>query len=278
MTGLDQDMMQKNLSMPNFRDAQKNMLFFSIVLVFANVLFLSLGALLYIYASTVGLAIPGSSDLLYPTIALVNLPPVAGVLFVLGIVAAAYSSADSALTALTTSFCVDFLGMRDTDVATEAAAGTRVQGTSEITPHADRDKRQRLLVHSGFSALLFLVIMAFQLINDEAVINNLFKAAGYTYGPLLGLFAFGLMTRFRVREVMRVGPVDVPVLVIICLLSPVISILVDHYSATLLGGFQFGFLILAFNGLLTFIGLIALSDFGDPDELLDQPTRHPQAR
>ena len=129
MTGLDQDMMQKNLSMPNFRDAQKNMFVFSIVLFFANMLFLGLGALLYIYASTVGLSIPPTSDLLYPTIALVNLPPIAGVLFVLGVVAAAYSSADSALTALTTSFCVDFLGMRDNgwrrSAGTTAPGGTR---------------------------------------------------------------------------------------------------------------------------------------------------------
>ncbi len=255
MTGLDQDMMQKNLSMPNFRDAQKNMLVFSIVLVFANLLFLSLGALLYIYASTVGLGIPPSSDLLYPTIALVNLPPVAGVLFVLGIVAAAYSSADSALTALTTSFCVDFLGMRETE---GAGGGAPVAGNP--------DRKRRLLVHSGFSVLLFLVIMAFQLINDTAVINSLFKAAGYTYGPLLGLFAFGLLTKFRVREVVRIGSVEVPALALVCVLSPILSILVDRYSADLLGGFQFGFLILAFNGLLTFLGLIALIDPTEPFE------------
>ncbi len=260
MTGLDQDMMQKNLSMPNFRDAQKNMLVFSIVLVFANLLFLCLGALLYIYATTVGLAIPQSSDLLYPTIALVNLPPVAGVLFVLGIVAAAYSSADSALTALTTSFCVDFLGMND-----HPGGGAPVP--------ADNTQRQRLLVHSGFSVLLFLVIMAFELINDTAVINSLFKAAGYTYGPLLGLFAFGLLTKFRVRETLRVGSVELPALAIVCVLSPVISILVDRYSADLLGGFQFGFLILAFNGLLTFLGLIALIDPAEPleQEAVAQP-------
>ena len=269
MTGLDQDMMQKNLSMPNFRDAQKNMLVFSVVLVFANLLFLSLGALLYIYASTVGLPVPGSSDLLYPTIALVNLPPVAGVLFVLGIVAAAYSSADSALTALTTSFCVDFLGMQDKE-----GAGPQVPnepGGEDSSARGTSDRRRRLLVHSGFSVLLFAVIMAFQLINDEAVINSLFKAAGYTYGPLLGLFAFGLLTRFRVREHIRLGNTTVPALVLVCVASPILSILVDRYSAALLGGFQFGFLILAFNGLLTFLGLIALSEFRDPvDPLLGE--------
>ena len=264
MTGLDQDMMQKNLSMPNFRDAQKNMLVFSIVLFFANMLFLCLGALLYIYASNVGLTIPPTSDLLYPTIALVNLPAVAGVLFVLGVVAAAYSSADSALTALTTSFCVDFLGMRETD-------GAGAQEQSEPTAGKRSDKRQRLLVHSGFSALLFLVIMAFELINNQAVINDLFKAAGYTYGPLLGLFSFGLLTNFRVRETISMGNTQVPALALICLAAPIISILVDRYSAILLGGFEFGFLILAFNGLLTFIGLVALSESPDApeDDLLD---------
>jgi len=251
MTGLDQDMMQKNLSMPNFRDAQKNMAAFSIVLIFANLLFLSLGALLYIYATSVGIEIPGASDQLYPTVALRHLPPVAGIIFILGLVAAAYSSADSALTALTTSFCIDFLGMTEEDSNPEDEA------------LAKATKRKRLLVHVGFSVLLFVVIMAFRLIDDTAVINSLFKAAGYTYGPLLGLFAFGLFTRLRVRETIQLGSVQVPALLLVCLLAPIISMVVDAYSAELLRGFQFGFLILAFNGLLTFLGLVALSDFSD---------------
>ena len=259
MTGLDQDLMQKNLSMPNYHDAQKNMLAFSVVLFFANILFLSLGALLYLYATTVGLPIPESSDLLYPSVALANLPPVAGILFVLGIVAAAYSSADSALTALTTSFCVDFLGMGDVEqVQEDTGAGPPVRRSS--------DKRKRLLVHTGFSVLLFGVIMAFELINDTAVITGLFKAAGYTYGPLLGLFAFGLLTDFRVRETVRLRTVEVPALLLVCILAPILSIVVDRNSADLLGGFQFGFLILAFNGLLTFLGLIALSDWSEVEE------------
>ena len=256
MTGLDQDMMQKNLSMPTFRDAQKNMAAFSFVLIFANFLFLALGALLYIYANSVGLAIPEASDQLFPSIALRHLPATAGIVFVLGLIAAAYSSADSALTALTTSFCVDFLGMNE-------APGPEY--TAIARTEAD-DKRQRLTVHIGFSVLLFFVIMAFSLIGDRAVINSLFKAAGYTYGPLLGLFAFGLFTRLRVRETIEVAGVSVPALVIICFLAPVLSMVTDYYSATLLGGFQFGFLILAFNGLLTFLGLVALSDFTQLEE------------
>jgi Na+/proline symporter len=251
MTGLDQDMMQKNLSMPNFRDAQKNMAAFSVVLIFANLLFLSLGALLYIYATSVGLAIPEASDQLYPSIALRHLPAGAGVVFVLGLIAAAYSSADSALTALTTSFCVDFLGMNETVPGGKDAAALTA------------DKRKRLYVHIGFSVLLFFVILAFKSIGDRAVINSLFKAAGYTYGPLLGLFAFGLFTRLRVREMVQIGSLQLPALLLVCLAAPLISMLTDAYSAELMGGFQFGFLILAFNGLLTFLGLVALSDFGD---------------
>jgi Na+/proline symporter len=251
MTGLDQDMMQKNLSMPNFRDAQKNMAAFSIVLIFANLLFLSLGALLYIYATSVGLEIPEASDQLYPSIALRHLPAGAGVVFILGLVAAAYSSADSALTALTTSFCVDFLGMNEPTVEAKG-----------VTALAE-DRKRRLYVHIGFSVLLFVVIIAFKSIGDRAVINSLFKAAGYTYGPLLGLFAFGLFTRLRVREVTFLGNARVPTLLLVCLTSPIISMIVDAYSAEWLLGFEFGFLILAFNGLLTFLGLVALSDFGD---------------
>ena len=251
MTGLDQDMMQKNLSMPTFRDAQKNMAAFSFVLIFANLLFLALGALLYIYATSVGLDIPEASDQLYPSIALRHLPAAAGVVFILGLIAAAYSSADSALTALTTSFCVDFLGMNEpTDEPKDANA-------------LAEDRRRRLYVHIGFSVLLFLVIIAFKSIGDRAVINSLFKAAGYTYGPLLGLFAFGLFTRLRVREVTLLGNTRIPALLLVCLAAPIVSMIVDANSARWFFGFEFGFLILAFNGLLTFLGLVALSDFGD---------------
>jgi Na+/proline symporter len=243
MTGLDQDMMQKNLSISNVRDAQKNMGLFSIILVFANLLFLALGALLYLYAANVGLEIPAATDQLYPTIALQHLPAEAGIFFIIGLIAAAYSSADSALTALTTSFYVDFM---------EAKNKGWEQG---------KQRRVRRYVHLGFSVLLLLVIMSFQLIGDRAVINSLFKAAGYTYGPLLGLFAFGLTTNLKIREYIEIGSFRFPVLIIICLLSPAISFFVDIYSAELLGGFEFGFLILAFNGLLTYVGLLALSDF-----------------
>ncbi len=232
MTGLDQDMMQKNLSCRNLGDAQKNMFTFSFILVFANLLFITLGALLYIYAAEVGLALPEKSDQLYPTVAIQYLSPVTGIIFILGLIAAAYSSADSALTSLTTSFCVDFLGFE----------------RSEATEKAKR--RTRFWVHIGFSLLLLLVIVGFDALNNDAVINNLFYAAGFTYGPILGLFAFGMMTRLRVRDNL-VLPV--------ALAAPVLSFIIDYFSERLLAGFQFGFLIIALNGLITFLGLLAIS-------------------
>lgn len=232
MTGLDQDMMQKNLSCKNIGEAQKNMFTFSIALVFAKALFLALGALLYIYASHVGLTIPEQTDQLFPTVALQNLSPLIGIVFILGLTAAAYSSADSALTALTTSFCVDFLNFEKK----EATDGSL--------------KQTRIKVHLGFSLLLLATILLFNAISNDAVISQLFVAAGYTYGPLLGLFTFGMVTRLRVRD-RYVIPV--------CLAAPVISFFIDRYSADLLAGFQFGFLIIALNGFLTFLGLLAIS-------------------
>lgn len=232
MTGLDQDMMQKNLSCRNIGEAQKNMYLFSGILVLANLLFLSLGALLYVYAASIGLDIPERTDQLYPTIALNHLPAAVGIFFVVGLIAAAYSSADSALTALTTSFCVDFLGFEETEGGEE------------------EKKRTRLWVHIGFSVLLLIVIVVFNALNDKDVISQLFKAAGYTYGPLLGLFSFGILTRRQVRR-RWVIPV--------CVAAPVLSYVINTNSTDWLYGFQFGFLIIALNGLLAFIGLWAIS-------------------
>ena len=239
MTGLDQDMMQKNLSCRNLRDAQKNMYTFSLILIVANVLFLSLGVLLYLYASQNGIAIPEKTDQLFPTIALTHLSPGIGAVFILGLIAAAYSSADSALTALTTSFCVDFLNF-------------------ENRTDSEADKRRiRVRVHLAVSIILVLVIYLFSLVNDDAVISQLFRVAGYTYGPLLGLFAFGMITRRSIRDKWVIP---------ICIIAPVISFLVDANSAKWLDGFQFGFLIIALNGLLTFIGLWLISYKNDDDE------------
>jgi Na+/proline symporter len=232
MTGLDQDMMQKNLTCKSLPEAQKNMFVFSIILVFANLLFLSLGGILYLYSDFLGLSIPEKTDLLYPSLAFNHLPMYASVVFILGLIAAAYSSADSALTSLTTSFCVDFLDMDDED----------------INNNTNQTKRKR--VHIGFSVVLFIAILIFEAVNNDAVINILFTAAGYTYGPLLGLFAFGILTS---REVVNKAVIP------ICVLAPLLTYLIDYNSGILLGGFKFGFLILALNGLLTYLGLFIYS-------------------
>jgi len=232
MTGLDQDMMQKNLTCKTLGDAQKNMFTFSFILIFANLLFLSLGALMYIYADHIGMIIPTKTDQLYPTLALEHLSPFIGIVFLLGLIAAAYSSADSALTALTTSFCIDFLNFNE---STESEAVK---------------KKKRLKVHVGFSFILFAVIIIFKALNNDAIINALFVVSGYTYGPILGLFSFGMMTK---RVVM-----DKYVLAV-CLAAPIISYVLDKNSEAFFNGFKFGFLTLALNGLLTFIGLWIIS-------------------
>ncbi|MTI33044.1 sodium:solute symporter [Xanthovirga aplysinae] len=230
MTGLDQDMMQKNLTCRNLKEAQKNVFWFSIVLVIVNLFFLSMGALLYIYCQQKGITLPDRTDNLYPLLALEHFPTIAGVLFLLGITAAAYSSADSALTSMTTSFCVDFLEQ----------------------PNASKKTRNK--VHVGFSFILFVVILIFHAINDSSVISSVFTAAGYTYGPLLGLYAFGMFTNRNVKDNW------VP---LIALTSPVISYLLKNNSETWLWGYKFGFEILIVNGFLTFIGLWAVSNQSD---------------
>ena len=179
MTGLDQDMMQKNLTCKNLSDAQKNIFWFCIVLLFANILFLTLGALLYLYADFIQMPVPSRTDNLYPLIAINHLSIFGSIVFLLGIIAAAYSSADSALTSLTTAFCIDFLNF---------------EKRNDI-----QKKSVRLKVHLLFSVIIFFVIQIFNLINDESVINAIFKAAGYTYGPLLGLFSFGIL-RKRIKN------------------------------------------------------------------------------
>tara|TARA_R110000868_G_scaffold134407_3_gene346376 strand:- start:2447 stop:3889 length:1443 start_codon:yes stop_codon:yes gene_type:complete len=226
MTGLDQDMMQKNLSCKTLKDAQKNMFWFTVVLTIVNFVFLSLGLLLTVYAQQNG--IDAHKDDLFPILAKNHLG--VGVLsfFVLGLIAAAYSSADSALTALTTSFSVDIL---------------------DIEKKYDTIKQVviRKRIHILISLLLILVIISFKyLIKDESVIAKLFVFAGYTYGPLLGLYSFGLFTKWKVKDKW------VP---LIAILSPVLSYIISIHSAKWFG-FEFGFFILILNGFLTFLGLI----------------------
>ncbi len=239
MTGLDQDMMQKNLSCRTLWDAQKNMYSFSFILIFANLLFLALGVLLYLFAMKNGIELPAKTDQLYPTIALRHLSPAVGIVFILGLIAAAYSSADSALTSLTTSFCVDFLNF-------------------ETRPDSESAKKNiRFRVHIMVSVILVIVIFLFSLVNNDAVITQLFRVSGYTYGPLLGLFAFGMFTKRKVIDKWVIP---------ICIIAPILTIIVDRNSEAWFGGFVFGYLNIALNGLLTFIGLWLISDRRDQTE------------
>ena len=228
MTGLDQDMMQKNLSCKNIREARKNMYVMSISLLPVILVFLFLGAILIQFAQFQGVAIPESTDNLFPMIATGGyLPQLVGIFFILGLVAAAYSSADSALTALTTSFTVDILEAQNWE-------------EKKLT-------RARRQVHLGASVVLGLAIMLFRVINDENVISAIFRMAGYTYGPLLGLYAFGLFTKLQVRDKL------VPFLAI---LSPVLSFLLSRFSEQLFNGYQFGFELLIVNGAIMFLALL----------------------
>lgn len=232
MTGLDQNMMQKNLSCRTLKDAQKNIFWFSIVLVFVNLFFLALGALLHIYANSKGIALPDKTDELFPLLALQYLGPVAAAVFIIGLTAATFSSADSVLTTLTTSFCIDFLGIDKSSAYTEK-----------------RKTFIRHIIHILFAILLLAVILIFRAINNDAVINAIFTLAGYTYGPLLGLFAFGLFMKSKVKD--KYVP-------LICILSPLISYLLNIFSQEWFNGYQFGFELLVLNGLLTFIGLFII--------------------
>jgi Na+/proline symporter len=241
MVGLDQDLMQKNLSCKNIGEAQKNMFTFTTIFVIINIFFLSVGALLYVYASKNGIAIPVDSitgkprtDFLFPEIALNHLSVVPAIVFMLGLTAATFATTDSALTALTTSFCVDFLGFN-----------------KKADINAPSIVKQRHLVHLGFSLLIFAVIILFNAVNNKSVVSAIFTVASYTYGPLLGLYGFGLFMKNRgVRD--RLVP-------LICLLSPAICYFLNSYSKTILGGYVFDNELIVVNGLITFVGLFIIS-------------------
>jgi len=233
MTGLDQDMMQKNLTCKSLPDAQKNMFVFSGLLVVANIIFLSLGALMYIYAAEFSIEIPERSDQLYPTLAMYYLPTVVGILFLIGLLAAAYSSADSALTALTTAFCIDFLNFEKNEDLTEKEG-----------------QRQRFYVHIAFSIILAVIIIGFNQLNSGSVINDLFNASGYTYGPILALFCFAMWLNRSINPMYVIG---------VCIASPIISFILNMNSEVWFGGLKFGFLILLVNATITFLLLLLFS-------------------
>ena len=232
MTGLDQDMMQKNLSCKNLKDAQKNMTTLSLILVPVNLIFLFLGAVLYIYATQLNITLPEQSDHLFPMIAFKYIGIGAGIVFIIGLISAAYSSADSALTALTTSFSIDIMEY------------DKKYGNNE-----NLLKKKRQTIHLLMALIIIFVIVIFGLINNEAVINQLFTLAGYTYGPLLGLYAFGLFTRINVKD--RYIP-------LVAVTAPVLSWLVSHYSVQMFNGYEIGFELLIMNGIFTFLGLLLI--------------------
>lgn len=237
MTGLDQEMMQKNISVRNLRDSQKNIMSFSIIIVFVNFLFLLLGGLLYIFAAQKGLAVKG--DDLFPTIALNYLPPAVAIIFIIALISALFPSADGALTALTSSFCIDILGIKRDPTKTD-----------------QMQKKTRMIVHLCFTVVFMLCILLFKWIDNKSIIGVILDLAGYTYGPLLGLFSFGILTKKSLPDNIRVT--------IVCLISPVICYFISKYAVTMLGGFQIGIELLLINGLLTFLGLLIISKKTEP--------------
>jgi SSS family transporter len=245
MTGLDQEMMQKNISVRTVKDSQKNILSFTAVLILVNFLFLLLGGLLYVYMLEKGAVYDGKQfvldgrsmigDDLFPTVAMHYLPQAVGIIFIIGLISALFPSADGALTALTSSFCIDMLGLK------------RKTGLTET-----QRKRTRMAVHLSFTAIFMLCVIVFKWINNKSIINVILDLAGYTYGPLLGLFAFGILTRRKLK--------DGPAVTLVCLLAPVLCYVLSRNAAAWFGGYQIGFELLLINGLITFAGLWLLSE------------------
>ena len=241
MVGLDQDLMQKNLSCATIGEAQKNMYYFTGIFVLINIFFLSVGALLYLYAEKNGIAVPldavtgqPRTDLLFPEIAFNHLTIIPAIIFLLGLTAATFATTDSALTALTTSFCVDFLNM---DKKTNTEEGNAI--------------RTRHLVHIGFSVLMLGVIMIIYWMNSDSVVSLIFKIAAFTYGPLLGLYTFGLFAKTK-----TVKDKWVP---LVCIIAPALTFIISSYSTEWLGNYKFAEELIIINGGLTFLGLWLIS-------------------
>jgi len=240
MTGMDQEMMQKNISVKRMQDSQKNILTFTGTLVIVNLLFLVLGGLLYLYMIDKGAIYENKSflfenkniigDDLFPSVALFHLPPALGIIFIIALISALFPSADGALTALTSSFCIDILGIHRRKELTEA-----------------QQKRTRMSVHLSFAVVFLLCILLFKWIDNKSIIGVILDLAGYTYGPLLGLFAFGILTKRVINKGYGVT--------IICLAAPACSYLLGKNAASIFNGYQIGFEMLLINGIMTFIGL-----------------------
>jgi Na+/proline symporter len=254
MTGLDQEMMQKNISVRTLRDSQKNVITFTAILIVVNFLFLFMGGLLYIYGNAQGINVP--ADDLFPTVALHHMGSVIPIIFVIGLISALFPSADGALTALTSTFCIDMLGMKRRNDWDEK-----------------RKKRIRLTVHFSFAIIFFLMVLGFKWVDNKSIIDVILKVAGFTYGPLLGLFAFGILTRRQITDRLAIY---------VCLAAPLLIwgidfinniewyekqfkldgswlVSVKHFSQSVFGKFKIGYELLIYNGLLTFLGLLLIS-------------------
>jgi len=234
MTGLDQEMMQKNISVKTLKDAQKNMITIGITMLIVISMFLFLGGLLHIYARMVNVTAVG--DDLFPALALNHMPPYLSIIFILALISALFPSADGAITALTSSFCIDLLGMQ------------RNQEWDEV-----KKKKIRQTVHLSFAFLFLIIVMIFKWIDNKSTIDLLLKIASYTYGPLLGLFAFGIITKRTIQD--KWSPLP-------CFIAPIICLILDKYQVELLGNFKIGQELLIINGLITFIGLWLISKPG----------------
>lgn len=232
MTGLDQEMMQKNISVKRLGDSKKNMLTFSSIMVVVNLLFLLLGGLLYLFAAQNN--ITAKPDDLFPTIALNYLPPVVSIIFIIGLISALFPSADGAITALTSSFCIDILGIKRKENVSEQA-----------------NKKTRLTVHFSFTILFFLCVLYFKWLDEKSIIDIILKVAGYSYGPLLGLFVFGIFTKRIIKQVYLIP--------VICLAAPALIYVVSTHAAAWFNGFQIGIELLILNGAVTFFGLWLIS-------------------
>ena len=231
MTGLDQEMMQKNISVKTLRDSQKNMMTFSITMVVVNFLFLILGGLLYLFAESNG--IKTANDDLFPTVALSHMPTALSIVFIIGLISALFPSADGALTALTSSYCIDILGLKRRENLDEKAR-----------------KKIRLTVHFTFAAIFFVMVILFKLIDNKSIIDVILKVAGFTYGPLLGLFAFGILSKKQIHDKYALY---------VCLAAPLIILGIDYGSQLFFDKFKIGYELLIYNGLLTYLGLLMIS-------------------
>ncbi len=231
MTGMDQEMMQKNISVKNLKDSQKNVISMSVVLMIVILIFLFLGGLLYLYATQLNIDVTG--DKLFPAIALQHMPPFVSVIFIIALISALFPSADGAITALTSTFCIDIIGMKRRTDLTDA-----------------QQKQMRQKVHLSFAAIFLLFVMVFKWINDSSMIGLILKVASFTYGPLLGLFTFGILLKRNVKDKL------VP---FVCIAAPILCFILDKNQKLIFGSFELGLELLIINGLITFLGLLLIS-------------------